>query len=175
MNAMILLAIVLCVFVMGYRFYARFLMLGVFLPPGDAALPAIQHSDHHDYGTPGRWQLAGFHTAASAGLLSVTGAGIGVAWGWVPAFLWIVVGTLVAGGTYVLASLWSSLRENGNSLAGVIFGSAGAWAALPVFLLGLSVLVLVCTLTLVLLGQLLQTHPEATWFLKIGKRWAMVT
>lgn len=164
MNALILLAIVLCVFVMGYRFYGRFLALGVFPPRTDAETPAHRHADNPDFGAVGRWQLLGFHSAASSGLLSITGVGIGVTWGWAPAFLWIVVGTLIAGGTYALASLWASLREDGNSLAGVIFGAAGAWAALPVFLLGAGLLVLACTLTLVLLGQLLQTHPEATWF-----------
>lgn len=163
MNAVILMAIVLCVFVMGYRFYGKFLVLAVFPPLDDAAVPARRHEDGHDYLPVGRWRLAGYHVAAGTGLLSITGAGIGAAWGWVPAFLWIVVGTLVAGGVYALAGLWASLREDGNSLAGVVFGAAGAWAGLPVFLLGTGLLVLVCTLTLVLLGQLLQTHPEAAW------------
>lgn len=163
MNAAILLAIVLCVFAMGYRFYAKFLVLAVFRPGDDASVPAHSRGDPHDFRAAGRWQLAGFQAAAGSGLLAVAGAGIGVAWGWVPAFLWIVVGTLVAGGTYALAALWSSLREDGNSLAGVFFGTAGAWAALPVFLLGSILLVLICTVTVVLLGQLLQTHPEATW------------
>jgi len=40
MNALILLAIVLCVFVMGYRFYSKFLVLGMFQPRTDVAAPA---------------------------------------------------------------------------------------------------------------------------------------
>ncbi len=164
MNAVFLIVIVLCVFVMGYRFYAKFLVLGVFRPRKDVTTPAHQQADPHDYSACNRWLLLGYHAAASVGLVSITGVGIGVAWGWVPAFLWIVVGTLVAGGIYSLASLWSSLRDGGNSMAGVIFEAAGAWAALPVFLLGVALLVLMCTLTAVLLGQLLQAHPDATWF-----------
>ncbi len=163
MNALNLIVIVLLVFIMGYRFYAKFLLLGVFRTEKDEPTPARQHGDTLDFSPCNRWLLLGHNAAANVGILSITGVGIAVVWGWIPAFLWVVVGTLVAGGTYALAALWASLRQGGNSVAGIVFDVAGAWAALPLFFLGAFLLVFLASLMCVLLGQLLQAHPEAVW------------
>ena len=163
MNALILLGIVLLVFIMGYRFYTKFLVLGVFRTENDVPTPARQHGDTLDFSPCNRWLLLGHNAAANIGILSITGIGVAIVWGWIPAFLWVVVGTLVAGGTYALGALWASLRQGGNSLAGIVFDMAGAWAALPLFFLGAFILVFLTALTCVLLGQLLQAHPEAAW------------
>ena len=163
MNASILIVVVMFVFVMGYRFYTKFLVLGVFRSEDGVPTPAWQHPDSPDFSPCNRWQLLGYNAAASAGLVSITGVGIAMIWGWIPAFLWIIVGTLVAGGTYALATLWASLRQSGNTLAGIAFDTAGVWAALPMFFLGIALVVFLGALTCVLLGQLLQAHPEASW------------
>ena len=163
MNALILMGIVLLVFIMGYRFYAKFLVLGIFRTENDMPTPARQRGDTLDFSPCNRWLLLGHNAAANVGILSITGIGIAVVWGWIPAFLWVVVGTLIAGGTYALAALWASLRQGGNSLAGIVFDIVGAWAALPLFFLGAFILVFLTALTCVLLGQLLQAHPEAAW------------
>lgn len=164
MNALYLIVIVLLVFIMGYRFYAKFLLLGVFRTENDVPTPARQRGGSLDFSPCNRWLLLGHNAAANVGILSITGVGIAVVWGWIPAFLWVVVGTLVAGGTYALAALWASLRQGGNSLAGIVFDAAGAWAALPLFFLGAFLLVFLASLMCVLLGQILQAHPEAVWF-----------
>jgi carbon starvation protein len=163
MNALLLMGIVLLVFIMGYRFYAKFLVLGVFRTENDVLTPARQRGDTLDFSPCNRWLLLGHNAAANIGILSITGIGVAIVWGWIPAFLWVVVGTLVAGGTYALGALWASLRQGGNSLAGIVFDMVGAWAALPLFFLGAFILVFLTALTCVLLGQLLQAHPEAAW------------
>lgn len=162
MNSLLLLIIGLCVLGMGYRFYAKFLSLVIFRAEGDGSTPAVRRDDARDYMPCNRWVLLSQHGAA-AGILSVLGVGLGVMWGWIPAFLWVVVGTLVVGGTYALAALWASLRRSGDSLAGVVFDLAGVWGAIPMFVMGVAVLVFVCAITGVLLGQLLHAHPEAGW------------
>ena len=162
MNTLLLLAIVLCVFVMGYRYYAKFLALAVFRINKDAPTPAKRRSDQHDLVATERWVLFS-NIIAGFGILSVLGVAVGVIWGWIPAFLWVVAGSLVAGGTLALASLWSSLRRSGDTLAGVVYDQIGIWGALPMFLLGALVLLCLCALMSVLLGQLLQAHPEASW------------
>lgn len=162
MNTLLLLVTVLCVFVMGYRYYTKFLALGVLRVNKDASTPAIRRGDGHDLVATDRWVLITNIIAALA-IVSILGVAVGVVWGWIPAFLWIVVGTLVAGATFALASLWASLRRSGDSLAGVVYDVTGIWGALPMYFLGVIVLVFVCALTSVLLGQLLQAHPEATW------------
>ena len=162
MNTLLVLGIALCVFVMGYRYYAKFLVLGVFRINKDAPTPALRRADEHDLIATDRWALFS-NIVAGFGILSVLGVAVGVVWGWIPAFLWVVAGTLVAGGALALASLWASLRRSGDSLAGVVYDLTGIWGAFPMYLLGVIVLLCLCALMSVLLGQLLQAHPEASW------------
>ena len=157
-----LLIVTLIVLFMGYRFYAKFLALSVFRTNVDAKTPALRRGGSHDFVSASRWVLFADNTAAM-GALALLGVTIAVAWGWIPAFLWVVVGTLAAGGTYALAVLRASLRRSGDSMAGIVFDLIGVWGALPMYGLGLFLLVFLCALTSVLLGQLLQAHPESTW------------
>ena len=173
MNLLHLLLIVLFVFVMGYRFYLKFLALGVFRIDNQAPTPASHRGDEDDFVSTNRWLLLSHNIAGTVGFLSILGVAIAVVWGWVPAFLWIVVGTLVAGGAYALASLWASLRKHGDSLAGVIYDVTGVWGAFPMYLLAVVVMVLLAALLSVLLGQLLQAHPQATWSF-LGLVWVSV-
>lgn len=162
MTTILLLFIAIGVFAMGYRFYAKFLALGVFRTNVDAKTPALRRGGSHDFVPGSAWVLFADNTAAM-GILAILGAAIAAAWGWIPAFLWVVVGTLVAGGTYALASLRASLRRSGDSLAGIVFDLIGVWGALPMYVLGVILLIFVCGLMIVLLGQLLQAHPESAW------------
>lgn len=155
MNALLLLLITLLVFAMGYRFYAKFLALGVF--GLDRAAPVDAEPGNT------RWVMLGYNTAATVGLISVAGVGVGVVWGWVPAFLWIVAGTLVAGGVYALAAVWAGLHRPGDSFAGMVFDLAGAWGALPIFAMGVTLVLSLCAGLSLLLGQLLDAHPEVVW------------
>lgn len=163
MNALILLAAALAVFALGHRFFAKFLTLGVLHLSHGATPPAVHRRDDYDFVPANRWVLLGHHAAAVTGILTLVGVGLGAMWGWMPAFLWIVVGSVVGGGTYAVGSLWASLRKSGESLPSVAYEMAGLAGALPLFLLGLLLLVLLSAVLCLLLGQLLYTHPEATW------------
>lgn len=162
MTTILLLIITVAVFIMGYRFYAKFLALGVFRTNVDAKTPALRRQGVHDFIASSRWIMLADNVVAM-GILALLGVSIGVAWGWIPAFLWIVVGTLVAGGTYAFATLRASLRRSGDSLAGIVFDLIGVWGALPMYLLGVFLVVFLCGLMSVLIGQLLQAHPESAW------------
>ena len=162
MTTILILIIAMGIFAMGYRFYAKFLALGVLRTNVDAKTPALRRGGGHDFVPTSTWVLFADNTAAM-GILAVLGVAIAAVWGWIPAFLWIVVGTMVAGGTYAFAGLRASLRRSGDSLAGIVFDLIGVWGALPMYLLGVFLLIFLCGLMSVLLGQLLQAHPESAW------------
>ncbi len=163
MNALILLATALAFFVLGYRFFAKFLTYGVLHLTHGATPPAVHRRDEHDFVPANKWVLLGHHAAAVTGILTLVGVGIGAVWGWMPAFLWIVVGSVIGGGTYAAGTLWASLRKSGESLPSVAYELTGLSGALPLFILGLLLLVLLSAVLCLLLGQLLFAHPEATW------------
>jgi len=86
-----------------------------------------------------------------------------VIWGWVPAFLWVVLGSMVAATVLSLGTMWTSLRRSGESLAGLAYEIAGIPAALALFFVGVLLLILVSSALGMVLGNLLHAHPETTW------------
>jgi carbon starvation protein len=163
MNSLVLIMVVIGVFAMGYRFYAKFLTLGVFRIDNAAPTPASHRHDSHDFVRCNRWILLSQHTAAVAGSTTLIGAGVAVIWGWVPAFLWIVVGTVVVAGAYAIGTLWASLRYSGVSPHGLARELVGSAATIPFLGLAGILLMVVCAVLPLLIGEVLVANPSATW------------
>jgi carbon starvation protein len=60
--------------------------------------------------------LFGHHFTSVAGAAPIVGPAIAVIWGWLPAFLWVVLGTIFAGAVHDFGTLWISTRHKGNSI-----------------------------------------------------------
>jgi len=163
MHPVILILLALAIWIMGYRFYGKFLRLGILQLHEEFSTPALARSDDPEFEPRSRWTVATFHAAASTGLLSLIGAAVAVVWGWVPAFLWVVLGSMVAATVLIVGVLWTTIRRSGDSLAGVAFDIAGLPAALALFFVGVVLLVLVGGTLGMVLGNLLNAHPETTW------------
>ena len=91
------LATVVCfvLYIVVYRFYARFLGARIFRLDPDRPTPAHTMTDGVDYVPCRRVVLFGHHYASIAGLAPMLGPAIAVIWGWLPGMLWVVLGTLV--------------------------------------------------------------------------------
>ena len=72
-----------------------------------------------DYVPANRWVLFGHHYASIAGLSPMLGPAIAVIWGWVPAMLWVVLGTLFIGAVHDFSALVISMRAKGMSVGKV--------------------------------------------------------
>ncbi len=163
MNSLVLIMVAIGVFAMGYRFYAKFLTLGVFRIDNAAPTPASHRHDSHDFVRCNRWLLLSQHTAAVAGSTTLIGAGVAVIWGWVPAFLWIVVGTVVVAGTYAIGTLWASLRYSGASPKALAQELVGRAATIPFLGLAGIFLIVVCAVLTLLIGEVLVATPSVAW------------
>jgi len=163
MHPSILILLAVAVGVMGYRFYGKFLRLGILQVRDQWATPALGSADDPEFEPRGRWALSALHAAAATGLLSLIGAAVAVVWGWVPAFLWVILGTMVAATVLSVGTLWASLRRPGESLAGLAYELGGMPAALSLFFVGVLLLVLVSSVLGMVLGNLLHAHPDTTW------------
>src|SRR5688572_11934628 len=111
MNVLFLLIIASSVWLLGYRFFAKFF-----------AIWALHFPAKHSLGAPAEPAAAvpvlqqpvlllGHHFAAITGVNIFSGTAIALIWGWIPAFLWVVTGTAVFSGAYQMASLWLVLRN----------------------------------------------------------------
>lgn len=163
MNSAVLLVVAVIVFGMGYRFYAKFLTLGVFRLDSNAPTPASHRHDAFEFLPANRGVLLGHHIAGTTGLVTIIGVSIATAWGWVPAFLCLVVGALIAGGTYALGSLWVSLRYTGDTAPRVARELLGPAGTIPLYLLALILLFGLTALFALLMGRLLAAQPSAVW------------
>lgn len=109
--------LVLCLYLLFYRFYAKgFLGRKIFELNQDAVTPAHELRDDVDYVPANKYILFGHHYASIAGLAPMLGPAIAVIWGWVPALCWVVFGTLLIGAVHDFSALVLSARHKGESV-----------------------------------------------------------
>lgn len=112
----ILLLLGLIVFWMGYRFYGRFMEKQYALKE-DEEVPSKTNFDGVDFVPTNKFILLGHHFSSIAGAGPIVGPIIaGIAYGWLPGILWIVVGTIFVGGLHDFSALVASIRNKGKSI-----------------------------------------------------------
>ncbi len=117
---LLLFAGAIIVFILGYVFYGRFLEKKYDI--SDAReVPSETNNDGVDYVPTKPLVLLGHHFSSIAGASPIIGAIVaGLAFGWLPAYLWIVLGTVLIGGVHDFSSLVVSIRHDARSIAYVI-------------------------------------------------------
>jgi carbon starvation protein len=119
MNAALLALIVIATFSLGYRFYSRFLADRIFALSPDEPVPSRELTDGVDYVPTRLPVLWGHHFSSIAGAAPIVGPAIAVIWGWVPALLWVALGTLCMGAAHDFSALVISLRHGGRSIGDI--------------------------------------------------------
>lgn len=125
MNAATLAAVVFVLFAAGYHFYSGFLARRVFVLSPDEPVPSRELEDGVDYVPTKRHVLWGHHFASIAGAAPIVGPAIAVIWGWVPALVWVALGTVFMGAAHDFSALVISARHRGRSIgdvAGAVVG-----------------------------------------------------
>ena len=120
MNAAVVCLLGLGVFALGYRFYSRHIERRVLGVRADEPVPSRELADGTDYVSTRRHVLFGHHYASIAGAAPIIGPAIAVVWGWVPALLWIVLGTVFMGAVHDFSTLVMSIRHRGQSVGTII-------------------------------------------------------
>ncbi|MCX5785709.1 MAG: carbon starvation protein A [Elusimicrobia bacterium] len=131
MNALTLLIIALLVYALAYRFYAAFIIAKVLAFDPDRRTPAHALENGYDYKPTNRWVLFGHHFAAIAGAGPLVGPVLAAQFGYLPGFLWILIGSVLAGGVHDMVILFASVRYDGLSIteiAGRETGKTAGWA-----------------------------------------------
>jgi carbon starvation protein len=116
MPAIVVFVAVLSIFALAYRFYASYLADKVFALDPDFVTPAHEFEDGVDYVPTNRHVLFGHHFTSVAGAAPIVGPAIAVVWGWAPALLWIVLGTVFAAGVHDTGSLVVSVRNKATNI-----------------------------------------------------------
>ncbi len=143
MPALVLVVTAACVFAVAYRYLSAFLSARVLSLDGTRPTPAVERDDGHDYVPTNRWVLLGHHFAAISGAGPLIGPVPAAQFGYLPGFLWLLIGVLVAGTVHDSVLLFASVRHGGRSLLHVAheeLGPVAGWlvAVFVVFLLVLT-------------------------------------
>jgi carbon starvation protein len=161
MNAALLACLVFIGFALGYRFYSRFLATRIFALASDETTPAHVHRDEIDYLPTRRHILWGHHFASIAGAAPIVGPAIAVIWGWLPALLWVVFGTVFMGAAHDFSALVISARHDGRSI-GEIAGHVISPRARTLFLVVISLLIwVVLAVFAFIIGTLFHSTPSS--------------
>ena len=117
----VLLLMVLCgaAFLVAYHTYGKYLARKIFGLDRHAKVPSHEWEDGIDYVPTRKGIVFGHHFTSIAGTGPIVGPAIGIIWGWVPAILWVVFGSILMGAVHDLGSLVVSLRNRGQSLSEV--------------------------------------------------------
>ncbi|OGX39824.1 MAG: hypothetical protein A2984_01180 [Omnitrophica WOR_2 bacterium RIFCSPLOWO2_01_FULL_41_12] len=120
MNSLFIVIIAIVLFFLAYKFYAKKLE-GLWQIDPKRPTPAFSKYDSVDYIPAKNWLvLFGHHFASIAGAGPIIGPVIAVMlWGWLPAYIWVIFGTIFIGGVHDFGALITSVREGGSSVADI--------------------------------------------------------
>ncbi|RMB62434.1 carbon starvation CstA family protein [Tessaracoccus antarcticus] len=166
MSSPLLALIGIAMMVLGYLFYSKFLVKHIFKLDSSIPTPAHTRKDGIDYVPTNMYVLWGHHFTSVAGAAPIVGPAVAVIWGWLPAFLWVTLGTVFFAGMHDMGALWASVRNKGHSigtLSGRYIGNRGRNLFLVVIFL---LLLMVNAAFAVVISKLLVGTPTAvipTW------------
>ncbi len=106
-------------FVVAYYTYGRWLGQKIFRLSADRVCPSLELCDDRDYVPTDRAVVFGHHFTSIAGTGPIVGPAIAILWGWLPALLWIVFGSIFIGAVHDFGALVVSLRNNGQTVGDI--------------------------------------------------------
>ncbi len=100
-----------------YRLYGRYLSRFIFNLSENAVVPSREFEDGVDYVPTKKEIIFGHHFTSIAGTGPIVGPAIAIIWGWVPALIWVFVGSVIMGAVHDFGALVISLRNQGKSIS----------------------------------------------------------
>ncbi len=164
-NAMWLVIAAVCVYVVGYRFYSRFIALKVMDLDDRRATPAERLEDGRDFVPTNRWILLGHHFAAIAGPGPLVGPTLAAQLGYLPGTLWILIGAVLGGCVQDFVILFASMRRNGKSLGQIAREEVGPVAGFTALFAVLSITVILLAVIALVVTNALKASPWGTFTL----------
>ena len=148
-------------FIVAYHTYGRWLARRIFGLDPDAVVPSRQLQDDVDFVPTKKEVIFGHHFTSIAGTGPIVGPAIAVFWGWLPALLWVVFGSIFIGAVHDFGALVVSLRNRGQTI-GEVAGRIVAPRAKVLFLL---ILFFALTIVLAIFGlviaSIFKMYPES--------------
>ncbi len=124
-NALWIVVAAISIYLIGYRYYARFIADHVMQLDPTRATPAVRLNDGLDFVPTNKHVLFGHHFAAIAGAGPLVGPVLATQMGYLPGMMWLIVGVLLAGAVQDFMILFVSTRRDGRSLGDLVKSELG--------------------------------------------------
>ena len=159
-NALWIVVAAVCVYLIAYRYYSKFIAEKVMRLDPKRQTPAVRHNDGLDYVPTNRGVLFGHHFAAIAGAGPLVGPVLAAQMGYLPGMLWILAGVVLAGAVQDFMVLFVSMRRDGRSLGELIRAELGTMPGIiALFGTFLIMVILLAVLALIVVKAL----AESPW------------
>ena len=119
MNSLFLAAGVAALYIIAYHTYGKFLGRKIFKLNPETLCPSREFQDNVDFVPSKKQILFGHHFTSIAGTGPIVGPAIAIIWGWVPALIWILLGSIFMGAVHDFGALVISLRNQGRSIGDI--------------------------------------------------------
>ncbi|MEF8832061.1 MAG: carbon starvation protein A [Candidatus Thermoplasmatota archaeon] len=161
MNGIIMMVFAFVLFILAYKFYGTFLAEKIYILDPTRTPPSKEFEDGIEYVPTNREVVLGHHFTSIAGAAPIVGPTLAVIWGWVPALLWVVFGTILIGAVHDFGVLVMSLREKGRSIGDFIADVIGPEARVLMMVVTFFLLALVGAVFAIVIGVLFDLYPVA--------------
>lgn len=148
-------------FLLAYHTYGRYLATKLFRLSPDETMPSSAQRDDVDFVPTDRSVVFGHHFTSIAGTGPIVGPALAVFWGWLPALLWVVFGSILIGGVHDLAALVISIRNRGESIgqaAGKLISPRAKVLFLVILAMALSIVLAIFGLVI---ANIFKLYPES--------------
>jgi carbon starvation protein len=119
MNSLVIALSAAGLYIIAYNTYGRFLARKIFKVDPRAKCPSKVHHDGVDFVATNKAVLFGHHFTSIAGTGPIVGPAIAIIWGWLPALIWILVGSIFMGAVHDFGSMMISLRHDGRTIGDI--------------------------------------------------------
>jgi len=120
MSSIVLVLLGFTILFIGYRFYSKFVGIRIFdINEKNHLMPSKEFEDGIDFVPTKKHILFGHHFTSVAGAAPIIGPCVAAYWGWLPALVWILFGTILMGAVHDFGALVMSVKEKGKSIADI--------------------------------------------------------
>ncbi|AKJ06093.1 carbon starvation protein CstA [Archangium gephyra] len=162
-NATWLVVASVCVYMLGYRFYGRFIADRALRLDPSRATPAQLRNDGLDYVPTDKWVLFGHHFAAIAGAGPLVGPVLAAQMGYLPGTMWILFGVVLAGAVQDFMILFLSIRRDGKSLGDMVRLELGPAAGVVAMIGVLMIMMIILAVLALVVVKALTDSPWGTF------------
>jgi carbon starvation protein len=161
-NALWLVTAAVCVYLLGYRFYAKWIETRVFVSDPTRATPAERLNNGRDFLPTHRLVVFGHHFAAIAGAGPLVGPTLAMQFGYLPGTLWIIVGAVIGGCVQDMLILFMSTRRDGRSLGQMARDELGPIGGLAAVVGTLMIVIIIIAVLALVIVNAMKHSPWAT-------------